>query len=87
MDGPFKRLAKNLEELKLHGALDENLSMDDYGNSNFGVSATESSSLSNKKTLATVCNTEEQEDAEDEDKSPKKPSLSDVANVVYFIER
>ena len=83
-----------MEELKLHGALDENLSMDDYGNSNFGVSAIESSSLSNKKTLATVCNTEEQVDAEDEelaeqneDKSPKKPSLSDVANVVYFIER
>ena len=83
-----------MEELKLHGALDENLSMDDYGNSNFGVSAIESSSLSNKKTLATVCNTEEQVDAEDEelaeqneDKSLKKPSLSDVANVVYFIER
>ena len=59
--------------------------MDDYENADFDV--IESSSLNDKKVLATVCNIKEKEEAEDEEftekdgeEAPKKPSISNVAN-------
>ena len=58
-DDPLKLFAKNLEELKSRGALEDNFVMDDYEYVHCDVSITESSSLTDEEILVTVCNVEE----------------------------
>ena len=56
---PLKLFAKNLEELKSRGALEDNFVMNDYVHVHFNVSVTESFSLTDGEILVTVCNVEE----------------------------
>ena len=67
MDDLFKLVAQNLEELMSCGDVEVNFDMDDYVDVDFGVSVTESSSLTDLEILAAVCNFEERDDAEDEE--------------------
>ena len=92
-DGPFKLLQQNVDELKSHDLVDENLTVDDYVDIDFQVTTSETSAMTDQEILDSILINDlaevEEEETEEEssDVPPEKPKLAEVAHAIDLLER
>ena len=92
VDDPFKLLQQNVDELKSRDLVDENLTVDDYVDTDFQVTTSETSAMTDQEILDSILINnlaEEEEETEEEssDAPPEKPKLAEVAHAIDLLER
>ena len=92
-DDPFKFLQQNVDELKSHDLVDENLTVDDYVDIDFQVTTSETSAATDQEILDSILindlaeEEEEETDEESSDVPSEKPKLAEVAHAIDLLER
>ena len=89
-DDPFKMLEKNVNELKLRGLVDGDLTVDDYVNIDLEVCTSETSAITDWEILDSILINDyaewEETDEESNDVPPEERTLSEIAYAVELLQ-